>query len=122
MRSTAWLALLALAIQFALTFGHVHLDGGDVRSGWSPHALRWAMGSPPTPVDSPAVPARHKTANLADDFCTICSAMQLAYAPTEMPFVQLAAVVSSILRDPSGDLATATPSIRPFRARGPPHA
>jgi hypothetical protein len=122
MRPASWSVLLALAIQFALSFGHVHLDGGDVRSTWVPHALRWAMEPSPASADAPAVPARHKPASLADDFCTICSAMQLAYAPTGTTFAPLAAVVSHILRDPSGDPATATLPFDRFRARAPPHA
>jgi hypothetical protein len=116
------LALLALAIQFALSFGHVHLNGAHVRSSFRPHALRWAMEPPPVSADAPAVPTRHKPASIADDFCAICSAMQLTSAPTGTPFMPLAAVVSHILRDPSDDLAPATPPLRFFRARAPPHA
>jgi len=103
MRLGSWAALFALAIQLALSFGHVHLGGGDPRS-WGPLVLRWATEPPPALPDAPAVPASHKPAGLADDFCLICSAMQLAYTMAR------------------GDFAIAASPHRPFRARAPPYA
>jgi hypothetical protein len=72
--------------------------------------------------DAPAVPASHKPAGLADDFCLICSAMQLAYTMATLPSVPLPAAVSQILLDPRGDFAIAASPHRPFRARAPPYA
>jgi len=121
MRLGSWVALFALAIQLALSFGHVHLGGGDPRS-WGPLVLRWATEPPPALPDAPAVPASHKPAGLADDFCLICSAMQLAYTMATLPSVPLPAAVSQILLDPRGDFAIAGSPHRPFRARAPPYA
>ena len=121
MQLGSWAALFALAIQLALSFGHVHLGGGDPRS-WGPLVLRWAAEPPLALPDAPAVPGSHKPAGLADDLCIICSAMQLAYPVTASPSVPLPAAISQILLDPSGDFAIAASPHRPFRARAPPDA
>ena len=120
-RLGSWAALFALAIQLALSFGHVHVGGGDPRS-WGPLVLRLAAEPPPGLPDAPAVPANHKPAGLAHDLCVICSAMQLAYTAAPSPSVPLPAAVSKILLDPSGDFAIAASPHRPFRARAPPYA
>ena len=120
MRLGSWAALFALAIQLALSFGHLHLSEADPRS-WGPLVLRWAAESPPAMSDTPAVPGSHKPAGRADDLCIICSAMQLAYTVAASPSVPLPAAVSQILPDPSGDFAIAASPHRPFRARAPPY-
>src|SRR6516225_4030126 len=106
MRLGSWAALFALAIQLALSFGHVHLGRGDPRS-WGPLVLRWAAEPAPALPDAPAVPASHKPAGLAGDLCIICSAMQLAYTVAALPSLPLPAAVSQILLDSSGDFAIA---------------
>jgi hypothetical protein len=117
-RLGSWAALFALAIQLALSFGHVHLGVGNPR----PLVLRWAAEPPPALPDAPAVPASHKPAGLAGDLCIICSAMQLAYTVAALPSLPLPAAVSQILLDSSGDFAIAASPHRPFRARAPPYA
>jgi hypothetical protein len=117
MRLGSWAALFALAIQLALSFGHVHLGGGDPRS-WGPLVPRWAAEPPPALPDAPAVPASHKPAGLADDLCIICSAMQLAYTVAASPSVPRPAAVSQILLDSSsvrnrGIAASPLPGARP---------
>jgi hypothetical protein len=121
MRLGSWAALLALAIQLALSFGHVHLGGGDTRS-WRPFVLRWAAGPPSALPHSPAAPANHKPASLPDDPCIVCSAMQLAHTAAASPSVSLPATISQILLDPSAEVAIAKSPHRPFRARAPPYA
>jgi hypothetical protein len=122
MRLGSWAALLALAIQLALSFGHIHLGGGSLRSGLGPIALRWTTLPPPASPDASTAPARHKSASLADDLCIICAAMQLAYTPAAAGLVPLLATVSQILSDPSSDFALAASPHRLFRARAPPFA
>jgi hypothetical protein len=121
LRLGSWAALLALAIQLALSFGHVHLGGSDTRS-WRPLVLRWAAGPPPALPDAPAAPANHKPAGPPDDPCIVCSAMQLAHTVAASPSVPLLATVGQILLDPSGEVAIAKSPHRPFRARAPPYA
>jgi hypothetical protein len=75
------LALLALAVQFVVAFGHIHRD--DIYGPARPAAAIAAAvpdGSQPLPVNHPA---KH-----SDDYCAICATMSLlgnsfvAAAPT----------------------------------------
>ena len=71
----AYLALFALALQLALTFGHVHLDRAAPMSAdrFTVDADAW-NAAPATPTDPTD---RH---DRADDHCAICSLIQLAGA------------------------------------------
>jgi hypothetical protein len=71
-RRGAWLALAALALQIALSFGHVHLDGvaraaphGAVAGS---HSIAVALGSGQIPAQNPGDD---------DDYCAICASMFL---------------------------------------------
>jgi hypothetical protein len=66
-RFGGWLALFALAVQLALSFGHVHLDGirGDTDARISLISER-----------SPASPAQHPGNDA--DYCAICATIHLA--------------------------------------------
>jgi hypothetical protein len=70
-RFGSWLALVALALQLALSFGHVHLNG--VRAG---STADWIAGRAPS---SPPTPAQHPT-NDADEYCAICATIHLTSA------------------------------------------
>jgi hypothetical protein len=70
MRFGSWLALVALALQLAVSFGHVHLD--VVRAG---STAAWIAGA--QAPSSPPFPAQHP-ANDADDYCAICATIHLA--------------------------------------------
>jgi len=59
--------MLALALQLALTFGHVHLDG--LRGGSSARIEASAGAPAPTGNDGP---------NAADDYCALCALTHLA--------------------------------------------
>jgi len=69
-RFGSWLALVALALQIALSFGHVHLDG--VRAGSSVDRITSAKAP-----SAPPSPGQHPT-NDADDYCAICATIHLA--------------------------------------------
>jgi len=70
-RSGSWLALAALAIQLALTFGHVHLDRA------TPQAAHAAIAaSTPSTGDAPEGPAGPDDPN--HDHCAICALIHLA--------------------------------------------
>jgi len=69
-RCANWLALAAMALQLALSFGHVHLE-------------KLANSSVVTSVAAPKAPSSQQNpaqrpANEADDFCAICAAIHLA--------------------------------------------
>jgi len=72
-RSGACLALFALAVQLAVSFGHVHLDGAAF--GRSPALERGEATAVATTAPDPGsseIPA------LADDSCVVCALIHLA--------------------------------------------
>jgi hypothetical protein len=115
-RQGSWFALVALAINLALAFGHVHaFDGsGAERAG----ALIAAIAAPQGDGTTPNHPADHQ----ADYLCPICmaaAAMGAALAPSP-PALPVEFADAPI--DHAIEQATAVP--RPpraaFQSRGPP--
>jgi hypothetical protein len=70
-RPTTWLAFFALALQFALAFGHLHASEWRRIAADSKHAVITSLklGS----SDTPAGPAQQDT----DGFCAICASIRL---------------------------------------------
>ena len=112
----AYLALLALAFQLAISFGHVHLDHIALTS-----ADATAIASAPSSDDPPSIPASQ---DVADDLCPICALIHLAGAlvPAQIAPLPLPNIFGSVRREAAVafDL-TAAPGAR-FRARAPPFA
>ena len=115
-RNGSWLALVALAINFAIAFGHVHaLDRGDLERG--PAALTAASAAP----DSERT-QNHPADNRADDLCPICmaaAALGTAFAPTPpaSPVEFAAAAIDRAIEQATGV------AYRPhaaFQSRAPP--
>jgi hypothetical protein len=110
------IALFALVIQFALSFGHFHaLDGTSSKHG----LLRLAAATAAPDGDrSPSHPAdRH-----VDDLCPICMAATsighaLASAPPALP-IEFAE--ASIDRAIETCVAAPEPQCNAFQSRGPP--
>src|SRR5262249_40244990 len=69
-RQGAVLALIALVLQVALTFGHVHLHG---LSGSSPRIVAGQASLAHPPLQPPA-----QTPSDNDDYCAICASIFLA--------------------------------------------
>ena len=65
----SWLALIALAIQFAVSFAHVHLDGVG-RAGYAGAVAQSTHGAQPQPAQQPS--------DDGDDYCAICASIYLA--------------------------------------------
>src|SRR5262245_42016881 len=112
-RVGAWCALVAMALQLALTFGHVHGRAGPAATSWLT-----AQG-PAAPIDGPRVPLKPLI-----DHCATCAVIHLAGAgvppaavslPLPRP-VTIARLAYSITSEPA--------SSKPVRvrARGPPLA
>jgi hypothetical protein len=125
----ASLALFALACQFVLSFGHVHLDrfaGNSIN--WSMAAATGkAVASAPgkiTLADLPTSPRQKNPSGLGDDFCAICASISLAgallapTAPTLLPGISFYKELHWSF------VATQAQSIDHihFNARGPPVA
>jgi hypothetical protein len=93
----ASLALFALACQFILSFGHVHLDRFAGTNNWAIAAEAGKAVAAPagkvTIADLPTSPRQKNPSGLGDDFCAICANISLAgalvvpIAPTLLPGV-----------------------------------
>jgi hypothetical protein len=110
----AWVAFFALACQFALTFGHLHLSNAGVISA----ALTASADSTNGSTGAPQTPTR-----LAQDFCAVCNSISLANTLV-LPVSPAPISPTAIIRDLWWSLARALASSDhfPFNARGPPHA
>jgi hypothetical protein len=122
LRFGAWCALFALAVQFALSFGHVHLPG---RVGGTPALLALLIApSPAIAPDAAAKPAKPAKSQIAHDQCAICASIQLA--GSLIP----AAALSLLLPTNPGRISLGTDIDRAvtasphdsFQARAPPTA
>jgi hypothetical protein len=115
------LALFALAFQLAVSFAHVHLDGGGPLSGHAPALLK-VHGS------TAAHAVRHRGGDEApapaDDYCAICALTHLAgtlvaAAPPDLP---LPAAFGRSRSRLAVEFALTAASHVLFTARAPPSA
>jgi hypothetical protein len=115
----ARVVLFALAVQLALSFGHVHRD--DL----VPPAAASALAASPVQqaADGPQSPAPiHKSDGTADDFCAICAFIQLANVsmPAAAPPLPPPVAVGWSRVETTAELHLAGAPRRFFQARGPP--
>jgi hypothetical protein len=119
-RSGALLALAALALQLALSFGHMHRD--DLGLPPLPAADQTLIALCTTP--SPAGPADQDHQPGSDDYCAICASMVLMATAT--PSLPPVLIVPTPIRHvwqaltPSSEVAARF--ALSFQARGPPVA
>jgi hypothetical protein len=116
----AYLALLALAFQLAISFGHVHLDHIAPASVGATAVVGTQASN--EGVTAPSNPTGRE--DLADDLCPICMLMHVAGAlvPAETPPLPLPGIFGSLRLDAAvaSDLTAAHDAL--FRARAPPLA
>jgi hypothetical protein len=107
----AWLAFFALACQFMLTFGHVHLGNASAIS----HAAAGSAGAPSSP-------AQKTPAGLVRDFCAVCNNIGLANAivlPTSPAAIPSISIIEG-LQWPLAAIGFTSHDHFYFNARGPP--
>ena len=114
-RFGALLALAALALQIALSFGHVHLDSvvGETTS------TVVGGGNAST---SPSSPAQHPANEI--DYCAICAVMQLAatsFLP-QSPLLAVPFVAEAVEHFNRIAVIFLPPQRTPFQSRAPPLA
>jgi hypothetical protein len=122
-------ALLALACQFVLSFGHVHLDrtAGFSTGRVIAAAVGSAVAAPAGKValaDLPASPREKNPDSLGDDFCAICANISLAAAivlPIVLLFLLGTARSERLIWFFAETRAASTIHVH-FDARGPPAA
>jgi hypothetical protein len=108
------LALFALALEIALSFGHVH--PGDFKYAGSGFAVGGTSSTPSAPAQQPV--------RDADDYCAICATIHLAATsllaqapPLPVPFA--ARAVEHVNRTAATFFSTRR---APFQSRAPPLA
>ena len=112
------MALLALAVQFAVTFGHVHLDGFKPAAAYAQTAAADQAAAPLTKVHNKGPQSQ----GAADFDCPICALIQLAStsAPSVAPPLPIPAMLGGAMVDaPVAPDFAASPTFA-FQARGPP--
>ena len=112
-RQGSLLALVALAINLALSFGHVHAIAGRHTDQLALSAVAPSGNGGPSQGDERGHP---------DDFCPICmaaAAMNNAVASTP-PAVPVQFASTSIQHGFALQVAFVEPQRRAFRSRGPP--
>jgi hypothetical protein len=118
------LALFALSIQLALSFGHVHFNGFAPSTDFARFIAAVDGRVLPAAPDGETAPQKQKHSGLPDDICAIFSLIHLAATalPSASPALPLPIVLSTILHDlrTSGELAASRPAL--FQARAPPLA
>lgn len=126
--AVAWVALLALACQLVLTYGHVHFGAtgsgnysfGELGAGLVATALVSDRGH----VSGDPSEPQQKSPNGLPDFCAICASIGLAGTLVVPEAPVIGAPTSSIHTLP-WPLAAVEPvsfDHLPFNARGPPRA
>jgi hypothetical protein len=114
-RQGSWAALIALAINLALSFGHVHAIGGT-----GPGLSQVALAAPSAPDDHDRTP-KHP-ADGVDYLCPICmanAAMGNAPAATP-PALPVTLTEVSVDRAVEHEYAIPQPYRSAFQSRGPP--
>ena len=117
LRSCTRLALFALAVQMAVSFGHVHLDDSACRRGRAGHPqfTSTAVHAPEGPADQDHHPA-------PDDYCPICASIALVGTGLPaLPPVLIAPASAIRVRPPfAAPRSLSIQVASSFQARAPP--
>ena len=121
-RPGSWCALLALAIQFALSFGHVHRAEFPWVSGRATPSALTTVAASVTGSVAAAGPA--KPIGLASDYCAICAVIAVGKSvrPAAAPSLPMLAGNIGVRFWAQAEAFSATSPHRLFQARAPPLA
>jgi len=119
-RPGSWCALLALAVQLVLSFGHVHRSEFPSVSASSP--LSAVSTGAASTTGSDASSAAAKPIGLGSDYCAICAAMVLANSVrmAAAPALPRPAVGTRVRFTANAEIVPAVSPHLLFRARAPP--
>jgi hypothetical protein len=120
MRGLARLALFALAVQFTLTFGHVHLDG--LAPSTAQAAAFADRGATPVAFSAKAHRTGDNSQGASDFDCPICALIQLAStsAPSVAPPLPLPTLLGGLALEMPAALGFVSAPTFAFQPRGPP--
>jgi hypothetical protein len=111
-----WLALAAMTLQLALSFGHIHLEKFASGSAIAGVAASKAPSSQQNPAQNPA--------NEAEDFCAICATIHLAstsFLP-DAPLLRVPFASRAVEHFGSFTFISVSPQRAAFQSRAPPLA
>ncbi|RTL55410.1 MAG: DUF2946 domain-containing protein [Bradyrhizobiaceae bacterium] len=105
------LALFALAVQFGLSFGHVH-------------ATAFGPISAKTVFTSPSAPDSNTDHDTGNDVCAICATIAMANTLVDAtpPVLPLPAQTHTVRADVTAVFAVAQPQHFSFQSRAPPRS
>ena len=118
-RRSAWVAFAALALQIALSFGHVHLDGirpvAAHNAAVTAHKVALADASRQTPSQN---------SGDDDDYCAICASIYLVSTTfiSHAPVLPVPLGFERIVHSYAGARVSPKPRRIAFRSRAPPAA
>src|SRR5215831_8464013 len=120
LRHGAWCALLAMAIQIAVSFGHAHRIEGFRQGAFLPQAT---AGIDNQLVNDPGDPTS-KPVRLAFDYCAICVVINMGASmmPADAPASFVPVDASKVRFSLPPEAAPTTSGRRLFQARAPPSA
>jgi len=115
-RFASWLALAALALQLALSFGHVHVDGLGRAHRGATVASASAQATQPLCAPQPG--------DDGNDYCAICASLYLAansFVP-QAPQLAVPLIARAIEHFDRVAVFVIAPRRTPFQSRAPPLA
>ncbi len=115
-----WLALLALAVQLVLSFGHIHRE--DIYGPERPAAAP-SVSAALAAGDAQSLPA-DRSSHHTGDYCAICATISLLSTSFVAMPPQLALPLASYAIEHIDGVAVAfiAPQRAPFQSRAPPLA
>ena len=115
-RCGSWLALAAMTLQLALSFGHIHLE--KLASG--PAIASMAASKAPSPQQDPI----QHPANGADYYCAICATIHLASSSLtpDAPLLPVPFASRTIGHFGNFTFVFISPQRAAFQSRAPPLA
>lgn len=125
-RSGARLALLALLVQFALSFGHVHVLAAPAKATASALASSTPVDAAQLAVDSEArpqqAPAKHDGDQQLPDGCAICAVMAMAGTVlfASPPILLLPEAIELLYRSTDAEFIHLKSAGVAFQPRAPP--
>ena len=119
------LALFALAIQFALSFGHFHGEGAHaapaIQAGLADAAVAATLAAQQAQPEAAQQPSNHDTDRHASD-CAICAVLSLAnnFLFASPPSLELPQSVEFLHLTTAAEFAHLGSPHRAFQSRAPP--
>src|SRR5262252_8903807 len=117
-RHGAWCALLAMAIQIIVSFGHAHGIEGFRQGPFLPQATAGNHNQLANDPDDPS----SKPVRLAFDHCAICEVVNMGASvmPADAPRSGVPVDIAQVQFSPNTEAVPSTLGHRLFQARAPP--